>query len=181
MIKDIQEALHQGIIEANNQYIKISSYGLVDAPESFAHVVLAQHISEVTDRYVFIDTSNGKVREEAGITGRRPKTRNWRADLTIFHKSKPNDAAVIVEVKRLATKAALKNDAEKIRNFFKETNKLSAGFILAYTHDHETSKVDLENTFNRWHKQTNAISGEYKVFDPDKNGQYWGYCLLHIQ
>ena len=185
-LSKLEQAICNGMKNAQEQYIKFSSYPIGYGPESFIHAVIAKEITDI-DHYVFIDSSGTKLHEEAGKKRGRPSASNKkRTDISVFYKTDDCKLLAAIEIKLAPTPSNIKKDSVKVLKLLGEKNNSPKyGYILIH---YESSKEEnFENKYNKWDVpkefkliyNSNAIEHDAKIQKRWRN-TFWGPIFLKL-
>ncbi len=185
-MQQLNAAILNAAVHAQNRYEAISDYWLWHAPESYLTNYVANGIGrkkwqvwpEASPRKIIVDADGSK-------RGRRAKNRNRRFDIVVWHKASSTLKAII-EVKLAWSVNSLMRDAEKIR---KQQNakraSARAGYLLVYSearHEAEkrTGAATLKRRFKKWAKALDANLRGMRLRAPRGEPWAWGFALFRL-
>lgn len=135
MSTQIEDRILAGAVEAQKNYLNMTSYWLDQAPESFINVHVGLSVAK-GDYYANVDTSvkklNKDIQKKGSNSGRKLRFEKERPDIAIWYKSK-NELTAIVETKKAFNCGVLEKDLKKLKRHLSHRHSAKRGYLLVFT------------------------------------------------
>ncbi len=179
-MNQFEASIFDAVRDAHRQYEEMTAgWWLQHAPESFIHVVIAQHLN-AQGYNVYIDASNQKLRDgHVGLAGKIAKDPRKRPDISVWYKSTGMLKAEI-EVKKAHYRYPIDADITKLSGCINTEGHSETGYVVAYSQS-KNHLTTLKKRFESW-ADNKAV--KYQVHDLsediDSKGWGWGCCIIRI-
>lgn len=178
-MNNLEKAIIEGSVQAQQEYIKLTNWWLSHGPEYFITCCVSRNIREVNGYLVFPEASPKKIKSEINLKkrGPTPKSDGKRFDIVVWEKHTENIRAII-EIKRAYNIEPVRNDYKKIVEHMKKLEFVKNGYIIAY---YEAKKIEtIKNTYNRWADSLGCSLVGSTIGEDQHSDWKWGFGLFKI-